>query len=299
MNQDHVLGIDFGGTKIALAVAHVDKVDQPVGWVRLPTLASQGARQVVKRCFAAASDLVNGVDGLRAIGVSTFGVVRGDRVRLAPAVPGWEGLELPRLLHQEFRGTPVAIDNDVKAAASAELRWGALRGVSTGLYLNLGTGLASAMIVNGRVVSGAHGASGEIGYLLRQPGELGFSAGHAPLEEFISGRALGDRGTALLGRPVTASELFARGGDERVEGLLNQAIGALAMAVANLCVMIDPERVVVGGGMMGAARRIVPTLTAAVTAAVPFPPEIVAARFVDDAPLYGALALAASASGQD
>ncbi|GII92630.1 ROK family protein [Sinosporangium siamense] len=294
--KDHVLGIDFGGSKVALAVARSDSIDQPVGSVRLPTLASQGARQVVQRCFAAAGELLKGVGRLRAVGVSTFGVVRGDRVRLAPAVPGWEGLELPRLLHHEFGRTPVAIDNDVKAAASAELRWGALRGVDTGLYLNLGTGLAAAMVVGGRVVSGAHGANGEIGYLLRSPGEPGFAAGHAPLEEFISGRALGDRGTALLGRPITASELFARGGDERVEGLLNEAIDGLAMAVANLCVMIDPERVVVGGGMMGAARRIVPTLTAAVTAAVPFPPEIIAARFVDDAPLFGALALAANVS---
>ena len=70
------------------------------------------------------------------------------------------------------------------------------------------------------------------------------------------------------------------------------------MTVANLCVVLDPERVVIGGGMMGAAGRILPGLSAAIARTVPFPPEIRAARFVDDAPLLGALALAHSASAK-
>ncbi|RCG32222.1 ROK family protein [Sphaerisporangium album] len=295
MSPGFVLGIDFGGTKVALATAPADSVDRPLRKVRLPTLGGEGAEQVLRRTLEAARELAGGSGTLQAVGVSTFGVVRGDTVRLAPTVPGWEGLELPRLLREEFGDTPVAIDNDVNAAAAAELRWGALRDVGTGLYLNLGTGLAAALVVNGQVVPGAHGAAGEIGYLLSTPGEPAFAEGHAPLEEVVSGHALALRGSALLGRTVSAAALFDADGDPSVRALVDGAVESLAMAVANVCVVLDPERVVIGGGLMGASRHILPRLAEEVRRAVPFPPEITSARFVDDAPLYGALALTLTA----
>ncbi|WP_405141185.1 ROK family protein [Sphaerisporangium sp. NBC_01403] len=297
MSREFVLGIDFGGTKVALATASADRVDRPLRKMRLPTLGGEGAQQVLRRSLDAARELGGSSGTLQAVGVSTFGVVRGETVRLAPTVPGWEGLELPRLLREEFGDTPVAIDNDVNAAAAAELRWGTLQGVRTGLYLNLGTGLAAALVVNGAVVPGAHGAAGEIGYLLSRPGDLAFAEGHAPLEEIVSGHALAQRGSALLGRPVSAASLFEADGDPAVRALLDGAVEALAMAVANVCVVLDPDRVVIGGGLMGASGQIMPRLTAEIHRAVPFPPEIIAARFIDDAPLYGALALALTARG--
>ena len=297
--MSRVLGIDVGGTKVAVGVSSSDG-PEITERIRLDT----GAR-TLERTLAAARDL----DGApAAVGFSTCGVIRDGRVCLAPNVPGWEGLELPRLLREEYGAIPVAIDNDVKAAAAAELRWGALRGVSAGVYLNLGTGLAAALVVNGQVVSGAHGAAGEIAYLQAIPGEPAFADGHVPLEERVSGAALAARGTALLGRETTAADLLAlfatapagasdgapAGAD--VAGLVDEALALLAMSVANLCVTFDPECLVVGGGMMGAADLIMPRLTAELRRAVPFPPEVRPARFADDAPLLGALALAHAAS---
>ena len=293
MTGECILAIDFGGTKVALARATA--TDVRLGDVlRLPTRPTAGADQVVRRSFKAARRLLAAPD---AVGVSTFGVVRGDRIRLAPNVPGWDGLELPRLLREEFGAIPVAIGNDVKAAALAELRWGALQGVDVGIYLNLGTGLATALVVDGAVVRGAHGAAGEIGYVLGSAGEPGFADGRAPLEEVVSGAALAARGSQLLGRPVTAYDLFALRDDPAVGRLLDDAVAAMAMVVANLCITLDPERVVVGGGMMRAARYILPRISAEVAKAVPFPPAIQPARFVDDASLLGAFALALEACG--
>ncbi|MFG1686602.1 ROK family protein [Nonomuraea sp. NPDC049269] len=298
--MSRVLGIDVGGTKVAVGVSSSDG-PEIAERIRLDTGAG-----TLERALAAARDL----DGTpAAVGFSTCGVIRDGRVFLAPNVPGWEGLELPRLLREEYGAIPVAIDNDVKAAAAAELRWGALRGVSAGVYLNLGTGLAAALVVNGQVVSGAHGAAGEIGYLQAIPGEPAFADGHVPLEERVSGAALAARGTALLGRETTAADLLAlfattdatdatdgapAGPD--VAGLVDEALALLAMSVANLCATFDPECLVVGGGMMGAADLIMPRLTAELRRAVPFPPEVRPARFTDDAPLLGALALAHAAS---
>ncbi|MEV4361198.1 ROK family protein [Nonomuraea sp. NPDC003707] len=278
-----VLGIDVGGTKVAIGVSTADGPALSAH-VRLDT-----GPDTLARALAAARAL----DGApAAVGFSTCGVIRDGVVRLAPNVPGWEGLELPRLLQEAYGATPVSIDNDVNAAAAAELRWGALRGVSTGVYLNLGTGLAAALVVDGRVVPGAHGAAGEIGYLQVTPGEPAFADGRVPLEERVAGGALAARGTALLGRPVTAAELLGGG---HARELVDEALRTLAMSVANLCVVLDPERLVVGGGMMGAAELILPRLAAEVGRAVPFPPEVRPARFADDAPLLGALALARAA----
>ncbi|MEV4106975.1 ROK family protein [Nonomuraea sp. NPDC049695] len=281
--MSRVLGIDVGGTKVAIGVSGSDGPELSAH-VRLDT-----GPDTLARALAAARALEGSP---AAVGFSTCGVIRDGVVRLAPNVPGWEGLELPRLLREEYGDIPVAIDNDVNAAAAAELRWGALRGVSTGVYVNLGTGLAAALVVDGQVVPGAHGAAGEIGYLQVAPGEPAFADGRAPLEERVSGGALAARGAALLGRPTTAAELLT---EVSARELVEETLRTLAMSVANLCVVLDPECLVVGGGMMGAADLIMPRLAAELARAVPFPPQPRPARFADDAPLLGALALARAA----
>ena len=294
MTARHVLAIDFGGTKIALAAAAVGSPDGRADTtVRLRTLGGAGAQQAVRRTFEAAHDLLAAP---AAVGVATFGVLRGGRVRLAPNVPGWDGMALPEMLRAEFGDAPIAIDNDVNAGAAAELRWGALRGVDDGLYVNLGTGLAAALVAGGRVVAGAHGAAGEIGYLRDTNADAAFADGHAPLEEAVSGGALARRGSALLGRPVTTAELFELRDEPGVAALLDEVVETLSRTIANLCVTLDPERVVIGGGMMGAAAHLMPRVTAELRRTVPFPPELSAARFVHDAPLVGALALALAAA---
>ncbi|WP_432824678.1 ROK family protein [Dactylosporangium sp. CA-092794] len=290
-----VLAIDFGGTKVALGTAEAGAPDaHPQTVVRLDTRGADGAEQAVARALAAARDLL---PAPAAVGVATFGVIRDGVVRLAPNVPGWEGLPLPALLRAEFGDTPVAIDNDVNAGAAAELRWGALRGVSTGLYVNVGTGLSAALVAGGRVLPGANGAAGEIGYLRDGPAAPAFADGHAPLEETVSGSALARRGTALLGRPVTAADLFdLLPHDPAVAALLDEPLDTLARTVANLSIVLDPQRVVLGGGLLGAAGHILPRVEAELARSVPFPPELAAACFVDDAPLIGALSLALTAA---
>jgi glucokinase len=283
-----VLGIDFGGTKVALATA--TPAGDRLRATRIETRAADGAQEVVRRTLAAAYELLDTTPA--AVGVSTFGVVRDGRVHLAPNVRGWEDLPLPALLQDGLGGAAVNVDNDVNAAAAAELSWGALAGTDVGLYVNLGTGTGAAVIVGGRVVPGMHGAAGEIGYLLRSPGEPGYAHGHAPLEEYTSGSGLAARGRAMLHRPVTAAGLAARRHEPAVASLLDDAAATVGMTVANLTTFLDPERVVVGGGM---ATEFLPAIRTGIARAVPFPPPVEPARFVNEAPLIGAIALAVEA----
>ena len=179
---------------------------------------------------------------------------------------------------------------DVKAAARAEVEHGALRDCSPGIYVNLGTGLAVAIVVDGVVLAGRHGAAGEIGYNLRGPGRRDDLS---VLEDAVSGKALGAAARQLLGPAAGPVDLFAAvAHDARAAQVLSDFVGELAFHLVNLTIAIDPARVVVGGGLVRDWDRLAGPLRAAFDAAVPFPPELVLAAFPFDAPLRGALALA-------
>jgi glucokinase len=311
-----IVGIDFGGTKIAIAVA------DPDGRIRqqatIPTNASGGAAQAVDRAVATARALLTSATEhptLLAAGVATPGVPSADRIDFAPNIPGWHDLALPTLIRAGLDAPHVAYGNDVKAAGTAEARWGVLRDANPGLYLNLGTGIAAALVIDGHVLPGAHGAAGEIGYNLTHPGpQPGALAGHAPLEERVGGRGLASRAAELhtaaqrhtnaqrhtgapldTDVPLDTAGLFAST-DPPIVALIDTALDELAFHIANLAIAFDPARIAVGGGLMASAARILPRLADRLHAAVPYPPELVLSSFPSEAALHGALALAAQAS---
>jgi glucokinase len=285
-SPDFVVALDFGGTKVDVAVAAPD--GRLLASERLETEAAGGATQVVDRALSAARALraaTTATTGgrLLAAAASSPGIVLDDRILLAPNVPGWTELALAERVREGLELDAVVCATDVKAATLAELRWGALRGADPGVFLNLGTGLAAGIAVGGRVLAGANGAAGEIGYALRG------AAGDGILEEAVGGRAIGERGGA-----PSAAAVFARAaqGEPAAVALLDDALDELAVHVANLAVLVDPVRIAVGGGMMGAAEPVLAALRRRVAQAAPFPPEVVPAHFVHDAALRGAIALA-------
>jgi glucokinase len=209
-NSPVVLGFDFGGTKIATAVCDLRGNRLASATVCTgagsggPAAAGEpgaagpasdrGAQAIFGRGIQAARDLLAASapgSELAAVGAATFGIPFEDRVELAPAIDGWESLALGRELRAAFEGAEVRMATDAKAAATAEVRWGALNGCDPGVYLNLGTGLAAAIVIGGQVVSGGNGAAGEIGYNLRAVSDVGRSLGQRmPLEDVVSGQGL-------------------------------------------------------------------------------------------------------------
>jgi predicted NBD/HSP70 family sugar kinase len=295
MDSPVVLGLDFGGTKIAAAVCETDGVR--LGTTTVDTHPEEGAAASLERGIRAARELLGThAPGrpLAAVGACTFGIPREDRVDLAPTVPGWGDLALGRELDRAFGGAQIRLATDVKAAAQAEAEWGALAGCDPGIYLNLGTGLAVAIVAGGAVVTGRHGASGEIGYNLRQRDDVGLpQSARVPLEEAVSGMALARRS------PGGGAEVFARARHEpAMARLLADFVAELSFHLVNLAIAIDPTRIVVGGGMVRSWDQLRDGLRRALDAAVPYPPELVPAEFPFDAPLMGALALGTAAARQ-
>jgi glucokinase len=207
-----VLGLDFGGTKIAMMVC------EPSGErIASSTVASGGelgARASFERGMQAARALLADAAagrGLAAVGVSTFGIPFDDRVELAPAISGWDKLAFGHELRDAFPGARIVMVTDAKAAAQAEVRWGALAGYDPAVYLNLGTGLSAAIVAGGQVLAGMNGAAGEIGYNLRTMADVGVPlAARTTLEDMISGQALARRaaGHTADGQPMAAGQVF-------------------------------------------------------------------------------------------
>jgi glucokinase len=305
-----VLGLDYGGTKIAVAVC--DLAGSRLATVVVASGGELGAQASFDRGISAARDLLERAApgaALAAVGVSTFGIPFEDRVELAPAITGWENLAIGRELRTAFAGAQIRMATDAKAAAQAETRWGALAGCDPAVYLNLGTGLAMAVVVGGKVVGGRNGAAGEIGYSLRSVSDVGLALSQRiPLEEMVSGQALARRasgparqasGPASRGGPLAAADVFALLGNEALDTLIAEFIDELAFHLVNLAIAVNPARIAVGGGLVGSWDRIRPRLQHALSSGVPFPPELVVAHFPDDAPLIGAVALAVDAVDQN
>jgi glucokinase len=288
-----VLAVDFGGTKTAVGCAAPD--GRLLAHRRLATLPGRGASQAIERAFRAgmalAQDVVaRGGGELAGVGVVSPGVVLADRILLIPNLPGWESLSLPGLAAATFPGLPVATCNDARAAAVAELRWGSLRGVETGVYINVGTGVSAALIIDGRIHEGAHQAAGEIGYA--RPDRAMGTMGH--LEMVLGGNWLARRASRAAGRRLSGAQVLASD-TPAVRDLVDAALDELGWQLANFCTLIDPQRIVIGGGLMNAAERILPRLRRCLHEVVPFPPELIAGTFTTDAALRGAVALALDA----
>lgn len=290
-DQDRLLGIDFGGTKMAIGISDAD--GELLISERLPTLASLGAQQALNRALDLAQKLITETGGtLRAAGIATPGIAREDGIDLAPNVPGWGDLRLADAVRTQLGVARVRVANDLNAAALAELKRGTLRDADPGLVIGLGTGVAAAITVNGGVVPGFRGAAGEIAYALT--GGDWPTSPQPLLEREFSGRAL-DELAASLGIDGGAAGLCAAAADPGTarDELLGR-IEALARHIVTCCLLLDPQRIVLVGGVVRSdlVRRL---LIERITPALPYVPEVVLSSFAQDAALLGSLSLALTA----
>lgn len=298
-----VLAFDFGGTKFVVATA------SPAGAVLI-------RREAKTREFANGQDVLDaavrsGIEiieetiagghgtTLAGIGLSTMGITRRDQVLMAPNVVGWADLHIEETMQKAFPGIPILIENDVKAAAFGEVRRGALKDADFGLYVNLGTGIAVTYTLNGTVLQGHNGASGEIAYNLRTAHEpLGAADDVAPLEEFVGGRNIAKRMGHYFDTAVTAEELFRMSSsNERARALAEEILHELSFQLTNAIIQWDPEVVVFGGGMIGAWDMISSFLDKYIKKFVPFPPKLSIAYFGANPSLYGAIELGLQGAG--
>ena len=278
-----VLGLDIGGTKLAVGVVGPD--GSTAGLHVAPTRRDEGPERVLARLFALgrASLAAAGVRGLGAVGISCGGPLdaRGG-VLLSPLhLPGWDRVPVVALAAAAF-GVPARLENDATAAALGEHRHGWGRdlpdGVGTLLYLTLSTGVGGGAVVDGRLHRGAAGNGGEFGHLVVERGGRPCVCGRSGcLERYVSGTSIAERateavavdpgGSVLAGLPAIRAEdvvAAARAGDALARRVWSTTTELLAAAVTDLVNVFEPDLVVLGGGVTRAGALLVDPVRAAV-----------------------------------
>jgi predicted NBD/HSP70 family sugar kinase len=296
----YVVGVDLGGTNVRAAVA--DLSGDLLSEIRAPT-DRYGGKRVLTQIAALAKRAAEegGADWSKvtAMGLATPGVANPatGRLRLAPNVPGLHRTNLQRGLAAELE-IPVLLENDVNLAAVGERWHGLAKNVSTFIFIAVGTGVGMGIIVNGELFTGAHGAAGEIAYLplTADPFE-GRHHAHGAFEDETGAAAIVEAAGRDPGwtrePPRSAEDVFslARSGDPSARRIVQEEARRLAVGIAAVCAVIDPELVVMGGGV-GRNPLLVDEIRAAVGGLLPDPPRIEQTRLGDKAAIHGAVASA-------
>lgn len=305
LNPFSVVGIDVGGTKIAGGmVTYESRGASPQVQYRktVLTLARQGGSAVLRRVVDMVCELVDLANKdeshpLAGVGVATAGRVSAKDGSISYAndiLPGWTGQPV-RAAVEEACSEPCAVLNDVQAYALGELRHGAAAGARTAVIVAAGTGLGGAVIVNGTVLSGAHGYAGELGHTLHPAaaGVLCACGSYGHLESVASGSGIEARYREVGGEPLGGAEIAARAlqGEELALRIIAQAGRSLGESIGSWANMLDPELVVVSGSVTEAGQPWRDALMEGVSAQLPEEMRglpIVEALLGGDAPLVGA-----------
>ena len=280
-----LVGVDVGIHRVRVVVAdltgrivawHQRDIEQRfVGADRLDYV-----KDAVRTCFDRAGIDIGRLATLSGMAVAVSGMVGPDgRLAVSHNFPDWEGVDIGGRLREEF-GCPAVIENDMRLAALAEHRMGAARLVDDVAYFFAGHRISMGLIIDGKLRRGRHGAAGEIG-------------------GSVFSMHVDDSGQLRWETAETAEEVFraAAAGDSAARAEIERFVRGVATGIATVTMAVDPDVVVVGGGLSRAGEELLRPLRAAVMSeiALPVRPPIIQSELGAESVVLGALALA---SGQ-
>ena len=267
------VGVDIGGTNVKIAL--VDKKGEISHPKTVPTRAEMGYEytignitQCIKDLMTEANITTNDIEG---IGFGFPGQIDCDNgvVRILPNIPGWIDVPIAEIMQKEFN-VPVKVDNDVRCAALAELNYGAGAGCKNLVCITVGTGIGSGLIINGKLVRGASNAAGEIGHIKLQMhdglicgcGDTGcfeaYASGPAIVamaKDYVRGgksAKLGEiAGSTAAITPAIVCQA-ALEGDVVAKRIFTRMGEYLGIGLASVVNLLNPEKIVVGGGVADA-----------------------------------------------
>jgi glucokinase len=268
--KTQILGVDIGGTKVAVGL--VDSGGQILIQARQPMLASGTAEAALEAVTRAIDSLLSSApsDGIQSIGICAPGPLdpRAGMVLNPPNLPCWRNFPLAERIAAKYRA-PVKLDNDANAAALAETRWGAARGYRYVFYTCIGTGIGTGIVLDGRIYHGRTGSAGEGGHVsIDYRGPLCGCGKRGCIEALAAGPAIAARARSKIGAEssrrsnildlaqgnlaTVTSEAVGQAyaaGDSLAGEVLQETVELLATWLGNIVDMLDPDVVVMGGGV--------------------------------------------------
>jgi glucokinase len=306
------IGVDLGGTKMAVGVLDSDRRVLYRSTARSHGLARD---ELVGTLIGELQQALDACPQAAAIGLGVPATIDWARGVTVSAVNlDLPGVPLRDLVSERF-GRPAFLDNDANVAALAEHRYGAARGATNAVMLTIGTGIGGGLIINGKPFRGSSGAGPELGHVVideNGPPCQGNCPNHGCVEIFASGRALAREGAAAaerepgsaLGRLAasgheidgTSVTTAARAGDEAAVGAVTTIGRHLGVALASFANIFDPDVIVIGGGVSVVGDLLLDPARAELRARALPPMNEAAVRLAElgpDAGMIGAAALAA------
>jgi len=306
MSARLAIGIDFGGTSVKPGVVSGKEII-----ARTPPISTRNhnsAESLLKAVFLDVAILREQHPDVCALGGGLPGIVDAVKgvVRELSNVPGWHNVPLAAVL-REKTGLPSIIENDANAMAYAEWRFGAGRDRLNVVCMTLGTGVGGGLILDGKLFRGSHLGAGEIGQMILEPrGVPGRYGNFGALEKYVGNREIIERaeklyqaaGIAHAGEKITplSIEKAALRGDKIAAGLWEELGFEIGIMLANICWLLNPDRIVIGGGVAKAGDLLFDPIKRTIrerTAPVFYEQlEVVAAELGNDAGIIGGAALA-------
>jgi glucokinase len=296
MAKQLTMGIDVGGTKIHAGLVRGRKI---LKRTRIPTGVKDGSKAVLANIERAVKDLW--VPGVKGIGLGMAGAVDAGKgvYRQGPNFPrSFRGVPIGALLKRKF-GVPTRVDNDVHCFTLAEAVFGSGKGFSSVVGIAFGTGIGGGIALDGTLYRGRDNAAGEIGHMTIGASDAVCGCGRpGHFEALASGSAMGRLFEARTGRKVTAYDVERafKAGDAQAREVFAAVAEAMGIGIANVIQLLNPDIIVIGGGI-ARVRPLWKPMLAEAKRGVIFPElrstPIVRSALGDDANILGAAILAA------
>jgi len=283
IEKKFTIGVDLGGTNIvSVIVNHQGKI---VNRLKVPTLAERGKEATIKRIIETIHENIIqstiAPDDIIGIGIGAPGPLDVKRgiINFAPNLPGWRDVPLRKILKNEFN-MKVVLENDANAAAWGERCFGVGRGVDNLVCFTLGTGIGGGIIIDGKIYHGNNYGAAELGHMtVNKDGPRCNCGNYGCLEAYSSATGIKNRIKNRIKEGIKSKFLnfdnddelleslrlklifeTARKGDKLIKGVVEEAISYLGIAIANIANILNPEMVVLVGGITNEGDKLLISL---------------------------------------
>ena len=278
LEKKYSIGVDLGGTNIVSAI--VNYQGKIVSRLKVPTLADRGKEATIKRIIETIQENIVqssvAPGDIIGIGIGAPGPldVKKGIINFAPNLPGWRDVPLRKILEDEFN-MKVVLENDANAAAWGERCFGAGQGVNNLVCFTLGTGIGGGIIINGKIYHGNNYGAAELGHMtVNKDGPRCNCGNYGCLEAYSSATGIKNRiknrikeGMKSKFLDFDEDKLFeslrlksifeaARKGDRLTKDIVEEAISYLGIAIANIANILNPEMVVLVGGITNEGNKL-------------------------------------------
>ncbi len=279
VEKKYSIGVDLGGTNIVSAIVNCQ--GKIVNSLKVPTLAERGKEATIKRIIETIHENIIqstiALDDIIGIGIGAPGPLDVKRgiINFAPNLPGWIDVPLKKKLENEFN-MKVVLENDANAAAWGERCFGAGQGVNNLVCFTLGTGIGGGIIIDGKIYHGNNYGAAELGHMtVNKDGPRCNCGNYGCLEAYSSATGIKNRIKNRIKEGIKSKFLnfdnddellqslrlksifeSARKGDKLTKGVVEEAISYLGIAIANIANILNPEMVVLVGGITNEGNKL-------------------------------------------